>query len=173
MTTGIRKRGSSYEASVWVARDNKRIRKTFPGLKDTFPGLKEAKAWRASTSDRVNAARGPSHLRLADDPGRREREGARHLHGPCLDHDHTRPLRAPDAWERGAGRRTPGRVPRGGNKACCMREAQTSSARGSQPRYVSRRLRQFLMAHAARGKKSAPRTAPPRVPKTTNRSAVL
>jgi hypothetical protein len=48
MSTGIRKRGSSYEASVWVARDDNRIRKS-------FPTLKEAKAWRATTTDRVNA----------------------------------------------------------------------------------------------------------------------
>jgi len=48
MATGIRKRGSSYEASVWVARDNKRIRKS-------FPTSKEAKAWRATTIGRVNA----------------------------------------------------------------------------------------------------------------------
>ena len=43
MSTGIRKRGSAYEASVWVARDNKRIRKS-------FASLREAKAWRAETS---------------------------------------------------------------------------------------------------------------------------
>jgi integrase len=48
MATGIRERGSSYEASVWVTRDNKRLRKS-------FPNLKEAKAWRATTTDRVNA----------------------------------------------------------------------------------------------------------------------
>jgi integrase len=48
MATGIRKRGSSYEASVWVARDNRRIRKT-------FPSLREAKAWRAATGVAVNA----------------------------------------------------------------------------------------------------------------------
>jgi integrase len=48
MSTGIRKRGNAYEASVWVARDNKRIRKT-------FATSKEAKAWRATTTDRVNA----------------------------------------------------------------------------------------------------------------------
>jgi integrase len=48
MSTGIRKRGSSYEASVWVARDNKRLRKS-------FANLKEATAWRATTTDRVNA----------------------------------------------------------------------------------------------------------------------
>jgi hypothetical protein len=36
-------RGSAYEASVWVARENKRIRKS-------FPSLREAKAWRAETT---------------------------------------------------------------------------------------------------------------------------
>ena len=48
MSTGIRNRGSSYEASVWVARDEKRIRKT-------LPSLKEARAWRARTTEAVNA----------------------------------------------------------------------------------------------------------------------
>jgi integrase len=59
MSTGIRKRGSSYEASVWVARDNKRIRKT-------FAKEREAKAWRAATTDAVNVGtlRAPSQTTL-------------------------------------------------------------------------------------------------------------
>jgi integrase len=39
MAAGIEKRGSAYRASVWSARDNKRIRRT-------FPTLAAAKAWR-------------------------------------------------------------------------------------------------------------------------------
>ena len=48
MSTGIRKRGRAYEASVWDARENKRIRKS-------FPSLREAKDWRAETRVAFNA----------------------------------------------------------------------------------------------------------------------
>jgi integrase len=40
MATGIRKRGTSYEASVYLKRENRKVRRTFP----TFAA---AKAWRA------------------------------------------------------------------------------------------------------------------------------
>jgi hypothetical protein len=47
MSTGIRKRGRAYEASVWNARENKRLRKS-------FGSLREAKDWRAETRLAVN-----------------------------------------------------------------------------------------------------------------------
>lgn len=42
-------------------------------------------------------ARVPPHLRLADDRGRRQREGPLDVHGPCQHLDHAGPLRPPDA----------------------------------------------------------------------------
>lgn len=54
MTTGIRKRGSSYEASVYLKREGRKLRRTFP----TFAA---AKAWRAEalTAARKGALRTP------------------------------------------------------------------------------------------------------------------
>jgi hypothetical protein len=40
MPTGIRKRGNSYEASLWDARSGKQISRT-------FPSLAAARSWRA------------------------------------------------------------------------------------------------------------------------------
>ncbi|HKH15296.1 MAG TPA: site-specific integrase [Solirubrobacterales bacterium] len=55
MATGIRKRGSSYEASVYLKREERKLRRT-------FPTLAAAKAWRAEaqTAAHRGALRAPS-----------------------------------------------------------------------------------------------------------------
>ena len=47
MPTGIRKRGASYEASVYLKREGRKLRRTFP----TLAG---AKAWRAEAVTAAN-----------------------------------------------------------------------------------------------------------------------
>ncbi len=71
------------------------------------------RAWRDAGLDRLRAARGAAHVRVTDDRRGSEREGALHLYGALVDHDHARPLRAPDAGERGAGCWTARRLPTG------------------------------------------------------------
>ncbi len=55
MATGIRKRGTSYEASVYLKREQRKLRRT-------FPTLAAAKAWRAEalTAAGRGALRGPN-----------------------------------------------------------------------------------------------------------------
>ena len=55
MATGIRKRGASYEASVYLKREDRKLRRT-------FPTLAAAKAWRAEalTAAGRGALRRPS-----------------------------------------------------------------------------------------------------------------
>ena len=67
-------------------------------------------AGRGPRADRP--ARLPAHIRLADDRRRRERQGALGLHGPRVDHDDARPLRAPVPGLRGRGGRPARRLSR-------------------------------------------------------------
>jgi integrase len=68
---GIEKRGDTYRASVWSARDGKRIRKT-------FPTLAAAKAWRqdAQVALRRGEMRAPINMTL-EEAAERWLEGAR------------------------------------------------------------------------------------------------
>jgi integrase len=61
MAAGIEKRGGAYRASVWSARDNKRIRRT-------FPTLAAAKAWRqdAQVALRRGELRAPAPTTLRE-----------------------------------------------------------------------------------------------------------
>lgn len=60
-TTGIRKRGSSYEASLWDARSGKRLSRT-------FPTLAAARSWRAAavTAVRQGAMKPAQRLTVQD-----------------------------------------------------------------------------------------------------------
>jgi integrase len=62
MATGIRKRGTSYEASVYLKREGRKLRRT-------FPTLAAAKAWRAEAVTAANKGAlrtpGPATLREA------------------------------------------------------------------------------------------------------------
>jgi integrase len=59
--TGIRQRGTAWEAWVWSSRDQKKIRKT-------FPTLAAAKSWRhdASTAVRKRTLRAPAQTTLSE-----------------------------------------------------------------------------------------------------------
>jgi hypothetical protein len=59
-----------------------------------------------------HAARLPTRFCLVDDRCRGQRESALDVHGAREHHDHPRSLRAPDAGQRGGGRRAPRRIPR-------------------------------------------------------------
>ncbi len=52
-------------------------------------------------TDADHAPRSPAHVREPSHRRRRQLEGREHLHGPRVDHDHARPLRPPDARQRG------------------------------------------------------------------------
>jgi Phosphoenolpyruvate phosphomutase len=55
-------------------------------------------------SGAVGIPRGAAHVRQPDDRGRRQREGAEQLPRPREHRDHVRPLRAPNAGQRGEAR---------------------------------------------------------------------
>ena len=67
------------------------------------------------------AARMSTYVRLADDRGRREREGLVVLHGSRLGDDHARPVWAPVPGQRGGSCRAVGRVPRPGTYGVIVR----------------------------------------------------
>jgi integrase len=69
-----------------------------------------ARAWKRAQLTGITLHECRPYLRLPDDRGGREREGAEHLHGPCLDLDHARPLRPPHARQRGRGGGTAGQL---------------------------------------------------------------
>ena len=89
---------------------------------DDRRALEERVAPRRPRAD--HAARGAAHVREPDDRRRRQREGARDVHGPRLGDDHVRPLRPPDARQRERSRRAARRVPRARGHAGAARAAR-------------------------------------------------
>ena len=90
----------------------------FPGADPTLPVQPIRRCACACAPGRLRPPaawlpRGPTHVRVADDRGGRQRQGAVHLHGPRQHHDHAGPLRPPVPRRRARGSRAARRLPGG------------------------------------------------------------
>ncbi len=90
--------------SGWWLRNARDLHGAIEVFRMTIPEGRERASHR-SPSTRRDTPTPPS------DRSRHQRQGARDLHGPLLSHDHLRPLRPPNARERGRASRPARRLP--------------------------------------------------------------